>query len=120
MKRYGAVLLALASAGLTAACNNANCSFNVEPGIIVTVVDSVTAANITPGSSAVARLGFFVDSVNASPNATTISLANNRAGIYNLTVHHAGYRDWQKNGVPVVGSGCGIRESVSVTAKLIK
>jgi hypothetical protein len=120
MRRFATLLVVLAGAGLTAACNTTPCSFTAEPGLIVTVLDSVSNANITPGSAAVARQGFFVDSVNAQPNATNISLAYNRGGIYNLTVHHAGYKEWSKFGVPVPGSSCGIRASVNVIAKLIK
>jgi hypothetical protein len=120
MKRQAALLLVLVLAVFSAACNNTGCSFTAEPGLIVTVVDSVTNQNITPGASAVARQGFYVDSVPAQPNATSIPLAYNRGGIYNLTVHKAGYRDWNKTGVPVIGSSCGIRGSVAVTARLIK
>ena len=120
MKRYAIGLLTLAAAMFTAACNNANCTFASEPGIIVTVVDSISSQNITPGASVVARQGFFTDSVAASASATSVSLAFNRTGIYNVTVHKATYRDWTRNGVSVFGSGCGVRESVSLTAKLQK
>jgi hypothetical protein len=120
MKRYAAYLVALLGAGFSAACNNTNCTFVAEPGIIVTVLDSATSQNITPGASAVARQGFFADSATGSVNATNIQLAFNRTGIYNVTVHKATYRDWSRNGVSVFGSGCGVRESVELTAKLQK
>jgi hypothetical protein len=121
MKRYTAYLVALLGAGFSAACNNANCgTFSADPGIIVTVIDSITSQNITPGASAVARQGFFADSVMGGASATSISLAFNRRGIYNVTVHKATYRDWQRNNVSVFGAGCGIRESVEITAKMQK
>jgi hypothetical protein len=120
MKRYAAILLVLAAAGMSAACNNASCSFASEPGFVITVVDSVTMQNITPGASVVARQGFFTDSVAGGPGATTIELAFNRPGIYNLTVHKTGFRDWTRNNVTVFGSGCGIRESVAITTKMMK
>ena len=120
MKRYAIGLLTLVAAVLTSACNNASCTFASDPGIIVTVVDSITNQNITPGASAVARAGFFSDSVAGGANATSISLAFNRTGIYNVTVHKATYRDWTRSNVSVFGSGCGVRESVSLTAKMQK
>ena len=120
MKRYAIRLLTLAAAVFTAACNNANCTFASDPGIIVTVVDSISNQNITPGASAVARMGFFTDSVAGGASATSISLAFNRTGIFNVTVHKPTYRDWTRNGVSVFGSGCGVRESVPLTAKMQK
>ena len=122
MKRWSVLLSVLAAAVSTAACNAANCSFVSQPALVVTVVDSASSQNITPGSSAVARQGFFTDSVAVPSTATqtTIPLAYNRTGIYNLTVHHTGYRDWTRSGIGVVGIGCGIKETVAITAKLIK
>ena len=120
MRRIAAILVVLAGAGLSAACNTTPCSFTAEPGLVVTVVDSISNANITQGSAVVARQGFFVDSVNATGTGTSVPLAYNRGGIYNLTVHHTGYKEWTKTGVPVPGSSCGIRASVNVIARLIK
>ncbi|HSL70157.1 MAG TPA: hypothetical protein VK864_07925 [Longimicrobiales bacterium] len=120
MRRWQIVMVLLGATGLAAGCNSA-CTFESEPALIVTVVDSVTAQNITPGSAVVARQGFFIDSVFVAPNAsqTSVSLGYDRPGIYTVTVHHAGYREWRRDGILVPGSGCGVRDPIALTTRLI-
>jgi hypothetical protein len=120
MKRWQIVTVLLGAAGLASGCNS-SCTFESEPALIVTVVDSVTSQNITPGSAVVARQGFYVDSVFVAPNASqvSVSLAYDRPGIYTLTVHHSGYRDWRRDAILVPGTGCGVRDPVALTTRLI-
>jgi hypothetical protein len=112
-----AVSSLLALAGCTQVSDPVICTAFVPPSVNVTVQDSVTGANVTPGATLVLREGTYVDSVTAPPVATSRGVGVNRAGTLTLTVTQAGYRAWTKAGVKVEEGPCGAR-TVDVVARL--
>jgi len=94
----------------------------IPPSVNVAVQDSVTGANVTPGSTLVLRSASgVVDSVSIDPQPgyviVSASLGYSAVGTFSLTVRHAGYQEWTKSGIEVEGEPCGAR-TVSVTAHL--
>lgn len=101
------------------------CTAEFRFGLIVTVVDSLTAS---PPSSAVliARSGAFVDSVGPyapqplvlnGPPVLILPTAGERAGTYDITVRAPGYRDWTRTSVRVTADECHVQPT-GVTAKV--
>ena len=90
----------------------------VQASLRVTVQDSVTAANVTPGSTLVLRSssGVFHDSVTAPP-AVTSKEVGAAAGTFTLTVRQTGYQTWTKTGIVVEQDGC-VARTVELTARL--
>lgn len=100
------------------------CTTEARPGIIVTVVDSVTG---DPPATAtfIARSGAYVDSVmrsrapivvNGSP-VLLIGTAVERPGTYDIVVRSPGYREWTRTGVRVTGDQCHVHLT-ELTARL--
>ena len=83
----------------------------------VTVVDSISGANVTPGATLVLRNAAGVDSVVAPTAPVTTMWVGTRTGTFTLTVRQVGYRVWMKPGVVVKGDECG-PHAVSITARL--
>ena len=116
--------IALAAAALVplAACHtlpeDVVCPAIAEAAITVTAQDSVTGAVITPGATAIARDGAYVDSATAQPQFTSIGLAYEHPGTFEVTVRHAGYQTWTKSGIEVKRGVCNV-EGVSLVARLV-
>jgi hypothetical protein len=89
----------------------------IPPSVQVTVQDSVTGANITPGSTLVLRSGAYVDSVAVPEWASGFSMGEGRSGTFTLTVRQTGYQSWTKAGITVESDECGAK-TVYVTARL--
>jgi len=87
-----------------------------QPTLQVTVQDSVTGANITPGSTLVLRSGVYVDSVTVPPEVTSMHVGGSW-GTFSLTVRQTGYQTWTKTGIEVEKNGC-VPRTVDVTARL--
>lgn len=89
----------------------------------VTVLDSLSGANLTAGSTLVLRdAAGVVDSVSvavppAPYTATSYGLGHGATGTFSLTVRHAGYREWVKGGITVKRGECGA-QTVDVTARV--
>lgn len=119
MKRI--VLVAAALAPL-AACHvlpeDVVCTAIARAAITVTAQDSVTGTVITPGSTVVAREGSYVDSATAQAPATSVGVAYEHAGTYDVIVRHAGYMSWTKSGIEVKRGVCNV-EGVALTARLV-
>jgi hypothetical protein len=112
-----AVSSLLALAGCTRVSDPVICPAYIPPSVNVTVQDSVTGANVTPGATLVLREGTYVDSVQAPPVVTSMGVGVNRAGTFTLTVSQTGYQAWTKTGIKVEKGQCGVR-TVDVTARL--
>jgi len=106
-----------------AACNEIPepvfCPAIVPISVRVTVQDSVSGANVTPGSTLVLRNATSVDSVVApgEPGLTPMGVGEGRTGTFTLTARRAGYQAWTKTDVKVEDGPCGA-ETVDVTARL--
>jgi len=114
-------LFAVAPLLALAACSQlsdpAVCPAYIPPSVQVTVQDSVTGANVTPGATLVLRDGATVDSVTAPPIAVSVGVGEGRTGTFTLTVRQSGYQAWTKTGIEVEEGRCGAR-TVQLTARL--
>jgi hypothetical protein len=89
----------------------------VQPSLQVTVQDSVTGANVTPGSTLVLRNGaYLADSVTAPPAVTSMHVGAS-PGTFSLTVRQTGYQAWTKTDIEVEKDGC-VARTVDVVARL--
>jgi hypothetical protein len=109
-----ALLLALAACDRTS--DLLVCPPYVGNSVVVTVQDSVTGANVTPGASVVASNAAYSDSVVAPPTATAV-YAGYGSGTFTVTVRQSGYLTWTKTGVKVEDDGCAPL-TVPLTARL--
>jgi len=115
-------LFAVASLLALAACERISdpapvCPAYIPPSVSVTVQDSVTGANVTPGATLVLRNATYSDSVVAPPIVSAMGVGVNRAGTFTLAVRQTGYLTWTKTGVKVEEEQCGVR-TVSLVARL--
>ena len=99
------------------------CAANVDPAIVVSLVDSVIGSQGLPGFPHSAELmarrfgsvrdGGYVDSLRAlaSNEDTLLSVraAPERPGRYDVLVRIEGYRDWQTIGVAVEPGVCHVQ-----------
>jgi hypothetical protein len=92
------------------------CTADLRAGLVVTVLDSASGQAIASSSLVVARQGTFADTARVS-SAATYGLLYERAGVYDVTVSHAGYRDWHRSGVTVPADRCHV-QTVALTARL--
>lgn len=95
-----------------------DCDDDFRPGIVLTVVDSISGGPVPGEATATATDGAYVESV-AVPGDTPFTLAENRAGTYDVEVTAPGYQTWMATGVTVQVSGnsCSVRR-VRLTALL--
>jgi hypothetical protein len=104
------------------------CDLVARPALLVQVRDSITGADITRWSTAVARDGEYVDTSSAQMRIPPdlkmgpprLPLAYRRPASYTLLVHRPGYHSWRRPGIRVQldSLGCGV-ETVDVTARLL-
>ena len=93
------------------------CTTEARPGLVVTVLDSVTKAQIS-GARVTARNGTTTDVVPDPWAATSAySLAFEKPGTYEVTVEKSGYRTWVRTNVRVTEDECHVK-TVSLTALL--
>lgn len=95
-----------------------DCDDDFQPGIVMTVVDSISGGPVPGEVTATATDGTYVETV-AVPGDTPFTLAENRAGSYDVEVAAPGYQTWMATGVTVQVSGntCSVRR-VRLTALL--
>ena len=111
-----ASLLALAACGDDPFNGGVDCAVVVPASVRVTVQDSVTGANVTPGATVVLHNGAVVESVVGPPGAGEVAVGGNRTGTFIVTVGQTGYQTWMK-AVKVEQSSCGAH-TVALTARL--
>lgn len=100
-----------------------NCPTSVQPAVVLHVVDAATSAPLAAGTTAtLTRLGAPVGSFDGG-NAANGYLVNSSAppGTYRLTVTHAGYADFVRDGVVVrrTSGDCPTIQTVRVEAALV-
>jgi len=114
-------LVILALATLMAACGDDDliaCTAEARSGLAVTVRDSVSGSPLTSGVEVVARDGEYADTARSSLIAGGIySLAVERAGTYEVTVHHPAYAEWHRTGVTVTRDECHV-QTVGLLARM--
>ncbi|GLC23533.1 PEGA domain-containing protein [Roseisolibacter agri] len=118
----GAALLPLVAACRLITGDDTVCTLSFEPGIVLTVLDSTSRAQVSVGAVIVAREGAYADSIRlpvAPPGAmpAPVGLAGERAGTYEVTVESPGYRPWRRTGVRVTEGRCHVN-TVALTALL--
>ena len=118
-KTWFAVPLLLALAACDSMSDPAFCPTVVPVSVRVTVQDSVSGANITPGSSLILRNAASYDSVVApiQIGPSTMGVGEGRTGTFTLTVRRPAYQVWTGANVKVEEGPCGA-ETVDVTARL--
>ena len=111
-------MLAAALLPLLAACGNPlmgrECTTDVKPAVSVRIQDARSGAALTGPATAVARDGAFADTAEVDPGDSWARLAQERAGVYDVTVRKAGYREWTRTGVRARDGECHVR-----TAELV-
>lgn len=97
------------------------CTLQIEHALEVSVVDAATGQPL-PDALAVARDGAFTDSARSRFPTTrrekaVASLAEERAGRYDVTVSKEGFVTWSRLNVSVEDGECHVR-TVELTAEL--
>ena len=101
------------------------CTAEARAAFNITVVDSLTGAPAAfTGLWARVVDGAYRDSTsfpftNPQGGAVTMALAWERRGTFAVTVHAAGYSDWNKTGVVVTGDQCHVTP-VQLTARMAR
>jgi hypothetical protein len=98
------------------------CTANVAPGVVVEIRDGFDGTPLAATARGAVREGTYVDSLRAYGglgNGTLVSraAAPERPGVYSVTVEHAGYLAWQRDGVRVRAGQCHV-ETVQLVADL--
>ena len=97
------------------------CTAHIEPGITVTITDSVSAEPRAAEAVAVARDGAFADTLDPAVSRNNVLLsrqgAYERAGFYEVSVQAPGYADWIQRGVIVRPGDCHVNR-VELEARL--
>ena len=108
---------------LTLGCGTEpNCTTNTLPAVVVAIHDAFDGSPLAETARGAVREGEFIDSLrpySSLGNGVLIgrAAAEERAGMYTVTVQHAGYLDWQLDGVRVGRNECHV-ETVELTAYL--
>ncbi|HEX2095208.1 MAG TPA: carboxypeptidase-like regulatory domain-containing protein [Longimicrobiaceae bacterium] len=111
MKRTG-LFAVLALAPFLAACpgnplDGTVCTADLRPAILVEVRDARTGASALTGATVVARNGSAYDSVTVrDPQVSSVGLAHELPGTYEVVVRRDGYREWKRSGVRVEKDEC--------------
>jgi hypothetical protein len=109
-------LAALLAAGCSELIGG-DCTTDVRPAVAVQLRDARTGAILAGPATAVARDGAFADSVQVGALDSEAWLAQERPGVYDVTVRKAGYREWTRTGVRVRDGECHVR-TVHLVAEL--
>lgn len=110
-------------AGTTTSCGTEpTCTLDVLPAVVVEIRDGFDDAPLAETARGAVQQGEFVDSLRpygAVGNGVLISraAADERAGIYSVTVAHDGYAAWRRDGVRVRRDECHV-ETVHLSAYL--
>jgi xanthine/CO dehydrogenase XdhC/CoxF family maturation factor len=96
------------------------CTADMQPAVIVTIVDEATGEPRAENASGFIRDGEYEDSLQAweFDEAMISRLAGlERPGVYSVVVEHPGYMQWRVDGVRAEEGGCHVR-TVSLRAEL--
>jgi hypothetical protein len=123
--RLGRALVALAAVLAAAACDGPTefCAAVGRPALAVAVADSLTGAPAAAGATLVARArgGAPADSSTGERDDQVLYGGGEGAGVYEVMVRKAGYREWRRPAVEVEASGeCRAVQTVHLTARLAR
>jgi hypothetical protein len=110
-------------AGSTASCGfEPTCTLNVLPAVEVEIRDGFDDTPLAETARGAVREGSFIDSLRpygTVGNGVLVSraAADERTGVYSVTVEHDGYAEWRMDGVRVRGDECHV-ETVVLSAYL--
>ena len=98
------------------------CTQGVYPAIVIEIRDAFDDVPLAESARGAVQEGEFVDSLRpygSVGNGVLISraAADERAGVYAVTVQHDGYVEWRADGVPVRRGSCNV-ETVNLSAYL--
>jgi hypothetical protein len=108
---------------LLSACDlNGPCTTSVEPGLIVRVLDSLTEAPAAHGATGVAVDDEYQETLRnpaLDDDLTAADLygADEREGLYTVSVTKTGYQPWVREGVRVTAGACHV-QTVHLEARL--
>lgn len=89
------------------------CATYADPGIVVSLVDSLDGNPVSAPSEVIASEGAYADTVHGPwepfDSAWAANLAFERPGTYRVTATAEGYRPWVKDGVRVTEGRCHVR-----------
>lgn len=117
----GTALLVLAAAGCDffSSSSPSSCTQSIQPGIVVTVVDSVTGAFIADSASGNIYSPAFADTLSVGYPGQTLEGAWERTGNFRVTVSRPGYNDWIQAGIVVTKDVCHV-QTQRITARMQK
>ena len=98
--------LGLAAIGCDVTDLGVVCTDNIVWGLNVTVQDSVTGAPAASGARLIVRDGTHADTASqpvghVNPDSGTLRAAEERPGVYGVTVEKEGFLTWQRTGIVV-------------------
>jgi hypothetical protein len=123
MPHWTTVLAATACATASLGCTTQPiCTLSVDPGVVVTIRDAADGKPLASTARGVVRDGAFSDSLRpygGLGDGTLVSraAADERPGVYTVTVVHQGYAPWERSGVRVRPGECHV-QAASLTADL--
>jgi hypothetical protein len=99
-------LVGLAASGCDVTDGNIVCTGPPVYGLNVTVEDSLTGARAASGARLIARDGAYADTTShpidhVNPDSGTLFAAEERPGVYSVTVEKDGFLTWERTGVVV-------------------
>jgi len=120
--RMSILLAIVGAAACSSDASTGGCSPEaLRPAIVVEAV-AASGPTLTSGTTGAVHDGQYIDSLRPFQSGIggiqSLGAALNRPGTYNVTVIHAGYLPWEKDGVVVAGDACGIKASVELVAQL--
>ena len=90
------------------------CTADVEPGIVVTVVDAQTRAPIAQGATGTILKDKYSDTMRpfeSDANGTLLSLAGayETPGVFTVRIEKTGYQAWEQTNVRVTNGPCHVK-----------
>jgi hypothetical protein len=103
-------VLGLAASGCDLTDGDIVCTSNIVWGLNVTVQDSLTGAPTASGARLIARDGAYADTASVpighpTPDSEVLRSAEERPGVYSVTVEKDGFLTWERTGVVVTPDG---------------
>lgn len=105
--RYGMILIVALSTVL--GCQNLfskDCTTEIRPTFIITVLDSKSGENLAPDATVWVRDDAFVDTLLAQPREGVYEDFWERTGTYEVVAAHPDYLTWRQTGVEVKANEC--------------
>ena len=115
MQHWSKVLATSVFAATSLGCSTQSiCTLSVDPGIVVTIRDATNGKSLAGTARGVVRDGEFSDSLRpygGLGDGTLVSraAADERPGVYTVTVEHPGYAPWERVGVRVRPGECHVQ-----------